>query len=83
MRRERIKPLSGLPITNLQSEEGKAWQDIVMPVRAARFAIDDHIPHSDLYLSPGNCIFFNEALIPVMYLINETSIAQATPSNCN
>jgi hypothetical protein len=24
--------------------------------------------------------FFNEALIPVMYLINETSITQATPS---
>ena len=60
-------------------EEGRAWQDIVMPVRVARFAIDDHTPHSDLYLSPQHCIFFNEALIPVMYLINETSIAQGTP----
>jgi Hint domain-containing protein len=26
-------------------------------------------------------MFFNEALIPVMYLINETSIAQGTPSD--
>ena len=52
-----------------------------MPIRVARFAIDDHAPHSDLYLSPGHCIFFNEALIPVMYLINEATIAQGTPSN--
>ena len=52
-----------------------------MPIRVMRFAIDDHTPHCDLYLSPYHCIFFNEALIPVMYLINETSIAQGTPSD--
>jgi Hint domain len=62
-------------------EEGRAWQDSVMPIRVARFAIDDHTPNCDLYLSPYHCIFFNEALIPVMYLINEASIAQGTPSD--
>ena len=51
-----------------------------MPIRVARFAIGDHTPYRDLYLSPLHCIFFNESLIPVMYLINETSIAQGTPS---
>ena len=51
-----------------------------MPIRVARLAIDDRTPHHDLYLSPGHCVFFNEALIPVTYLINETSIAQGTPS---
>ena len=62
-------------------EEGRAWQDSVMPIRVARFAIDDNTPNCDLYLSPYHCIFFNEALIPVMYLINEASIAQGTPSD--
>ena len=52
-------------------EEGRAWHDNVMPIRVARFAIDDRTPHRDLYLSPLHCIFINEALIPVMYLINE------------
>ena len=52
-----------------------------MPICVARFAIDDHTPHRDLYLSPYHCIFFNEALIPVMYLINEPTIAQGTPSD--
>ena len=51
-----------------------------MPIHVARFAIDDHTPYHDLYLSPLHCVFFSEALIPVMYLINETSIAQGTPS---
>jgi hypothetical protein len=60
-------------------EKGRAWQDSVMPIRVARCAIDDRTPHRDLYLSPLHCIFFNEALIPVMYLINEASIAQGTP----
>jgi len=47
-----------------------------MPVRLARFAIDDRTAQWDLYLLPLHCIYFKEALIPVMYLINETSIAQ-------
>jgi hypothetical protein len=52
-----------------------------MPIRVMRFTIDDHTPHYDLYLSPYHSIFFNEALIPVMYLINEATIAQGTPSD--
>jgi len=47
----------------------------------ARFAIGDHTPHRDLYLSPLHCIFFNESLIPVIYLVNEASIAQGMPSD--
>jgi hypothetical protein len=61
-------------------EEGRAWQDSVIPVHVARFAIDDQTPYRDLYLSPLHCLFFAEALIPVMYLVNETSITQGTPS---
>src|SRR5262249_26570889 len=54
--------------------------DSAMPIRVARFAIDDHTPCRDLYLSPLHCLFFNDALIPVMYLINEASIAPGAPS---
>ena len=52
-----------------------------MPIRVARFAIDDHTPRRDLYLSPLHCVFINKALIPVMYLINEATIAPGTPSD--
>ena len=74
------KTIKWIGYNKFTKEEGRAWQDSIMPIRVMRFAIDDHTPHCDLYLSPYHCIFFNEALIPVMYLINETSIAQGTPS---
>jgi hypothetical protein len=74
------KTIKWIGYNKFTKEEGRAWQDSVMPIHVARFAIDDHTPYRDLYLSPLHCVFFNEALIPVMYLINETSIAQGTPS---
>jgi len=74
------KAIKWIGYNKFTKEEGRAWQDSVMPVRVGRFAIDDQTPYRDLYLSPLHCVFFNEALIPVMYLINETSIAQGTPS---
>jgi hypothetical protein len=75
------KTIKWIGYNKFTKEEGRAWQDSIMPIRVARFAIDDHTPHCDLYLSPQHCIFFNEVLIPVMYLINETSIAQGMPSD--
>jgi Hint domain len=74
------KTIKWIGYNKFTKEEGRAWQDSVMPIHLARFAIDDHTPYRDLYLSPLHCVFFNKALIPVMYLINETSIAQGTPS---
>jgi hypothetical protein len=61
-------------------DRDRRWQDGVMPIRIARLAIDDQAPHSDLYLSPQHCVFINETLIPVKYLVNGTSIAPAVPS---
>src|SRR5262249_39196091 len=74
------KAIKWVGYNKFTKEEGRAWQNSVMPIRVAPFAIDDLSPHSDLYLSPLHCIFFNEALIPVKYLVNGTSIAQGVPS---
>jgi hypothetical protein len=74
------KTIKWIGYNKFTKEKGRAWQDSVMPIRVARFAIDHHTPYRDLYLSPLHCVFFNEALIPVMYLINETSIAQGAPA---
>ena len=74
------KTIKWIGYNKFTKEEGRAWQDSVMPIRVGRFAIDDQTPYRDLYLSPLHCVFLNEALIPVMYLVNEASIAQGTPS---
>jgi hypothetical protein len=61
-------------------DEGAEWQTSVMPIRIAQSAIDDQKPWRDLYLSPAHSIFLNNALIPVMYLVNDASIAPGLPS---
>jgi Hint domain len=61
-------------------DEGRPWQRGVMPIRVARFAIDDETPHRDLYLSPEHCVFVNNVLIPVKHLVNDVSIVPAMPS---
>src|SRR5258705_13293547 len=46
------KAIKWIGYNKFTKEEGRPWQDSVMPIRVARFAIDDQSPHSDLYLSP-------------------------------
>jgi hypothetical protein len=75
------KAIKWIGYNKFRKEKDRPWHDGVMPIRVARFAIDDQSPHSDLYLSPLHCIFFNEVLIPVKYLINGTSVAQGAPSD--
>ena len=75
------KAIKWIGYNKFTKEEDRPWQDSVMPVRVARFALNDDSPRRDLYLSPRQCIFINEALIPVMYLINEASIALGVRSD--
>jgi hypothetical protein len=49
----------------------------VAPVRVARFALSDQHPRRDLYLSPKHCLFIDDSLIAVEWLVNGRSIAQA------
>jgi Hint domain-containing protein len=75
------KAIKWIGYNKFTKEDHKPWIDSVMPIRVARHAIDDQSPHSDLYLSPLHCIFFNDALIPVKHLINGKSIAPGAPSD--
>ena len=44
------KIIKWIAYNKFTKEEGRAWHDNVMPIRVARFAIDDRTPHRDLYL---------------------------------
>jgi hypothetical protein len=48
----------------------------VWPVRVKAGAFGPGEPHRDLYLSPDHAIYVNEVLIPVKYLINDSTVAQ-------
>ncbi|MEJ2118282.1 MAG: Hint domain-containing protein, partial [Alphaproteobacteria bacterium] len=50
------------------------------PVKIARFAIDGTAPTADLYVSPGHAIYVDGMLIPVVDLVNGSTIqADAKP----
>ena len=51
-----------------------SWHPSVLPIRVARFAIDDQTPRRDLYLSQGHSLLIDGFLIPVKHLVNERSI---------
>ena len=48
----------------------------VRPVRIAAHAFAMNQPVRDLFLSPDHAIFVDRVLIPIRYLINESTIAQ-------
>lgn len=60
---------------------GPKWSDSVVPIRICRHALDEHMPHRDLYLSAGHALFIDGVLIRVQDLINGISIAPAVPAD--
>jgi hypothetical protein len=46
----------------------------LLPVKLARFALNDRTPHADFYLSPGHALYLYGLLIPVGHLVNGRSI---------
>jgi hypothetical protein len=59
----------------LRRNASASWHPSVMPIRVARFALDDQTPRRDLYLSQEHSLFIDGLLIPVKDLVNECSIA--------
>lgn len=64
---------------HIYRRSGASWHKSVVPIRVARFAIDDQTPHTDLYLSPLHGLFIDGYLMPARDLVNGSSIAPAVP----
>src|SRR5207244_3515133 len=49
---------------------------LVWPVRVRAHAFGRNLPRRDLLLSPDHAVFVDDVLIPIRYLINDTTIRQ-------
>jgi hypothetical protein len=76
-----LKKIKWVGYDKYKKTTGKTWVESVMPVRVARFAIDDQTPQRDLYISGAHCLFLGGVLIPADHLINDISIAPGSPSD--
>jgi hypothetical protein len=80
---DRVETLGGpLPVKWIGrrrfKKDSPSWHWSVAPIRVARFALNDEYPRRDLYLSPKHCLFIDDFLIPVEWLVNGRSITLAT-----
>jgi Hint domain len=55
----------------------RPWREEQIPVRVSRSALDDGIPHADLYLTGAHALFLEGVLVPVSHLINGVTIMRA------
>jgi hypothetical protein len=72
-------PVKWIGRQHFKKDAGSDWPKALLPVRVSRFALDEHTPHRDLYLSPNHALLLDGVLIPAIYLVNGTSIVQAMP----
>jgi hypothetical protein len=73
------KPIKWIGRQRFSLGASSRWPECVHPIRVARSALADNVPHADLYLSPMHAVLINGALIEVKDLVNGTSIAPAVP----
>lgn len=66
---------------HIYRRNGPTWNKSVVPIRVARFALDEHTPSKDLYLSPGHALLIDGMLIKASDLVNGTSIAPVSPAD--
>lgn len=55
------------------------WPETIEPIRVARSALADNVPNADLYVSPLHALYLDGVLIPVMHLVNGTTIRPGMP----
>jgi hypothetical protein len=77
--RGEAKPIKWIGRRRFTRGLSSRWPDSVHPIRVARSALADNVPHADLYLSPMHALFIDGVLIPVKDLVNGTSISRAAP----
>jgi len=54
------------------------WDPNIAPVKICQSALDDGVPHRDLYLSPGHSLYLNGVLIQARSLVNGQSIVRCS-----
>ena len=67
-------PVKWVGRRTIRRSAAASWHPGVLPIRVAKFAIDEQTPSRDLYLSQGHFLLIDGVLIPVDHLVNGQSI---------
>jgi Hint domain-containing protein len=70
------KPIQWVWSRRFEQQGGQKWTKEIAPIRVAQSALGPNTPHRDLYLSRYHCLYLDGVLIPVVDLINGSTIAR-------
>ena len=65
-----------------KSDPSKPWVKDALPIRIARSALAQNVPHADLYVTAGHCMLIDGVSAPAEMLINGTTITRHEPVGC-
>jgi hypothetical protein len=70
------KPIQWVWGRRFERQSGQKWAGEIIPIRVKQSALGPNTPHRDLYLSRYHCLYLDGVLIPVVDLINDSTIAR-------
>jgi hypothetical protein len=72
------KPIQWVWAERCERERGQKWDEGTTPIRVAQSALGPNTPHRDLFLSRYHCLYLDGVLIPVVDLLNDSTIARCS-----
>jgi hypothetical protein len=70
------KPIQWVWSRRFERQSGRKWDEQIAPIRVAPSALGPNTPHRELFLSRWHCLYLQGVLIPVVDLINNSSITK-------
>jgi Hint domain-containing protein len=70
------KPIQWVWGRRFERQCGQKWAEEIAPIRVAPSALGPNTPHRELFLSRYHCLYLDGALIPVVDLLNNSTITR-------
>jgi hypothetical protein len=72
------KPIQWVWAQCFERQGGQKWDEGIAPIRVVRSALGPNTPHRDLFLSRYHCLYLDGVLIPVVDLLNNSTITRCS-----
>ena len=72
------KPIQWVWARRFTRERGQKWAEEIAPIRVAPSALAPNTPHRELFLSRYHCLYLDGVLIPVVDLLNNSTITRCS-----
>ena len=70
------KPIKWIGRRSFHRDPGQPWSADVAPIKVARSALTEAVPHRDLYLSPRHALYLDGRLVTIGSIVNGSTIVR-------